>query len=96
MGASVELVVIPTLSSAADHIPAREVQIGDLHSIVGEFDVLVSNSHAEGTAKRLGVPLYEMGFPVYKSLGYTSKIMSGYRGMLSMVNEMANVLMKKH
>ncbi len=96
MGASVNLAIIPTLSVAAEHIPAREVQIGDLHSITGEFDVLVSNSHAEGTAKRLGIPLYEMGFPVYKSLGYTSKIMSGYRGMLSMVNDMANLLMKKH
>ena len=96
MGAFVDLAIIPTLSGAAEHILAREVQIGDLHSIVGEFDVLVSNSHAECAAKRLGIPLYEMGFPVYKSLGYTSKIMSGYRGMLLMVNEMANLLMKRH
>ncbi len=96
MGASIKLAVIPTLSSAADYIPAREVQIGDLYSIAGEFDVLISNSHAEGTAKRLGVPFYEMGFPVYKSLGYTSKKTIGYQGMMSMVYEMANLLMKKY
>jgi len=96
MGAFVELAVIPTLSSAAEHISAREVRIGDLYSIQGPFDVLISNSHAESAAKRLGVPLYEMGFPVYKSIGYTAKITSGYRGTQAMMNEMANLLMKKH
>jgi nitrogenase molybdenum-cofactor synthesis protein NifE len=96
MGAAVELAVIPTLSDAADHIRAREVQIGDLFSIRGEFDVLIANSHAESTAKRLGVPLYEMGFPVYKTLGYPSKVTIGYRGTLTMINEMANLLMKRH
>jgi nitrogenase molybdenum-cofactor synthesis protein NifE len=96
MGAAVELAVIPTLSDAADHIRAREVQIGDLFSIRGEFDVLIANSHAESTAKRLGVPLYEMGFPVYKTLGYPSKVTIGYRGTLTMINEMANLLIKRH
>jgi nitrogenase molybdenum-iron protein alpha/beta subunit len=94
MGATVELAIIPTLSSAADHIRAREVQIGDLFSIQGEFDVLIANSHGEAAAKRHGVPLYEMGFPVYKTFGYTSKVTIGYQGTLSMMNEMANLLMK--
>ena len=96
MGASVELAVIPTLSDAADRIRARKVQIGDLFSITGEFDVLIANSHAESAAKRLGVPLYEMGFPVYKTFGYTSKVTIGYRGALAMINEMANLLMQRH
>jgi nitrogenase molybdenum-iron protein alpha/beta subunit len=96
MGASVELAVIPTLSDAADRIRAQEVQINDLFSITGEFDMLVSNSHAENTARRLCIPLYEMGFPVYKTFGYTSKVTIGYRGTLTMISEMANLLMKKH
>ena len=95
-GATVELVVIPTLSNAADRIRAREVRIGDLHSIISEYDAIISNSHAEGTASRLGIPLYEMGFPVYKTFGYTSKVTVGYRGTLAMISEMANLLMKKH
>ena len=95
-GATVELAVIPTLSEAADRIHAREVRIGDLHSIAGEFNALISNSHAESTAKRLGIPLYEMGFPVYKTFGYTSKVTIGYRGTVTMVNELANLLMKGH
>jgi nitrogenase molybdenum-cofactor synthesis protein NifE len=96
MGAAVELAVIPGLSPAADRIEAREVRIGDLYSIDGEFDLLISNSHAESTAKRLGIPLYEIGFPVYKTLGYTHKVMIGYRGTLTMINETANLLMKRH
>jgi nitrogenase molybdenum-iron protein alpha/beta subunit len=96
MGATVELAVIPTLSAAADHIRARDVRIGDLFSIAGDFDLLISNSHGETTAKRLGVPLYEMGFPVYKTFGYTSKVTIGYRGTHAMISEMTNLLMKKH
>lgn len=96
MGAVVELAVIPTLSDAADRIRAAEVQINDLFSITGAFDALIANSHAESTANRLGVPLYEMGFPVYKTFGYTSKVTIGYRGTLAMIGEMANLLMKRH
>ncbi len=96
MGATVELAVIPTLSAAADHIRARDVKIGDLFSIAGAFDLLISNSHGSSTAKRLGVPLYEMGFPVYKTLGYPSKVTIGYRGTTTLINEVGSLLMKKH
>jgi nitrogenase molybdenum-iron protein alpha/beta subunit len=37
-----------------------------------------------------------MGFPVYKTLGYTSKITIGYRGTLTMINETGTLLMMKH
>jgi nitrogenase molybdenum-iron protein alpha/beta subunit len=95
MGAVPELAVIPTLSPAADHIRARDVRIGDLFSIEGDFDLLIANSHGEGTAKRLGVPLYEMGFPVYKSLGYTSKVLIGYSGTTTLINE-GRLLIKRN
>ncbi len=94
MGAAPKLAIIPTLSSAADHIRARDVQIGDLFSIAGDFDLFIASSHGEGTAKRLGVPLYEMGFPVYKTLGYTSKVLIGYRGAMTQINEVGSLLMK--
>jgi nitrogenase molybdenum-iron protein alpha/beta subunit len=96
MGAAPDLVVIPTLSPAADHIRAQDVQIGDLFSITGNFDLLIASSHGESAAKRLGVPLYEMGFPVYKSLGYTSKVLIGYRGTTTLVNEVGSLLMHGH
>ena len=96
MGASVELAVIPTLSSAADRIQAREVQLGGLSAISGKCDVLIANSHAEAAAKKLGAAFYPMGFPVYKTLGYPSKVTIGYQGTLTLVNEVGNLLIKNH
>lgn len=67
----------------------------DLFSLHGDFDLLIANSHAEDTAKKLAVPLYQMGFPVYKILGNTNKVTIGYRGTLSLINDVANLLMEK-
>jgi len=72
------------------------VNSGDLFSIQGDFDLLISNSHAEDTAKRLGVPLYQMGFPVYKVLGNNHKVTIGYRGTLGLINDIANRLAGSH
>jgi nitrogenase molybdenum-cofactor synthesis protein NifE len=95
MGANIELTVIPSYVPSAEKIHAKNVVVGDLFSIKGNFDLLISNSHAEDTAKRLGVPLYQMGFPVYKVLGNNSRITIGYRGTLSMINDVANLLAKE-
>ncbi|GAB4406188.1 MAG: nitrogenase iron-molybdenum cofactor biosynthesis protein NifE [Thermodesulfovibrionales bacterium] len=73
-----------------------DVNSNDLFSIRGNFDLLISNSHAEDTARRLGVPLYQMGFPVYKVLGNNHKVTIGYRGTLSLINEVANKLLEVH
>src|SRR5574341_77294 len=94
MGAAVGLAVVPTLSEAVDAIRAQNVEIGGLSSITGKFDLLISNSHAEETAKRIMAPLYQAGFPVYKVLGHTAKVTVGYRGTLAMVNEVGNLMMK--
>jgi nitrogenase molybdenum-cofactor synthesis protein NifE len=96
MGATVELAVIPMLTNAADKIYAGNVQIGGLHSIQGGFDVLIANSHAKATARKIKTAHYEMGFPVYKSLGYTAKVMIGYRGTLNLIHDVGSVLMKHH
>ena len=96
-GVDVELAVIPvpesTKNSRADRIRAKNVFTGDLFSVEGEFDVLIAGSHGEDTAKRLGVPLYQTGFPAYKRLGATSQVTIGYRGTLASVYELANLLM---
>jgi nitrogenase molybdenum-cofactor synthesis protein NifE len=92
MGAEVTLAVIPQGAGHADKIIANEVVVGDLHSIEGEFDLLISNSHAEDTARKLGIPLYQAGFPVYKIIGHTSRITIGYRGALAFIYDVANLL----
>jgi nitrogenase molybdenum-cofactor synthesis protein NifE len=92
MGAKITTVVLPQLSESAVRIPAERVVIGDLASLEGGIDLLISNSHAEDAAKRLGIPLYQMGFPLQKILGANSRIGVGYRGSLFMINEIGNVL----
>ncbi len=67
-----------------------------LFSVEGDFNLLISNSHAEDTAKRLGVPLYQMGFPVYKVLGNNHKVTIGYSGTLGLINDIANLMMRAH
>ena len=93
MGAKITTAVLPQPSEAAVRIPAEKVVIGDLASVEGGIDLLISSSHAEDTAKRLGIPLYQMGFPLQKILGNNSRVGVGYRGSLFMINEIGNVLM---
>ncbi|MEW6108987.1 MAG: nitrogenase iron-molybdenum cofactor biosynthesis protein NifE [Nitrospirota bacterium] len=95
MGADVDLAVIPAHASSASKIVAAEITVGDLFSIDGDFDLLISNSHGEDAAKRLNLPLYQTGFPVYKIYGNNSRITAGYRGSLMMINEIANLLLKE-
>ncbi len=84
------------LNEMGAEIEIIDVNSEDLFSIHGDFDLLVSNSHAEDTAKRLGVPLYQMGFPVYKVLGNTHMKTIGYRGTLGLINDIANLMMRAH
>lgn len=81
------------LNEMGADIEAVDANSKDLFSIKGDFDLLISNSHAEETAKRLGVPLYQMGFPVYKILGNSHKVTIGYKGTLFLINDTANAMM---
>jgi nitrogenase molybdenum-cofactor synthesis protein NifE len=95
LGAEVSLSVLPNPASAEGRICSAEVRVGDLFSIEGDFDLLVSNSHAADTAEKLGTGLYQAGFPVYKIFGNTTKVTIGYRGTLAAISEVANALMKE-
>ncbi len=95
MGMQLKSVVLPENTENAEFISAEEVIIGSLSSIKGKYDLLISNSHAHRNAKRLRVPLYEMGFPVYKNFGYSQKLTIGYRGSINIICDLVNLLMKE-
>lgn len=95
IGMEVSLAVIPTPSAAASSIRAGKVITGDLSSLKAAADILIANSHAEDMAADCGVPLLQAGFPVYKVLGQTAKITVGYRGTLTLINDVANLLAKE-
>ncbi|MGE5894535.1 MAG: nitrogenase iron-molybdenum cofactor biosynthesis protein NifE [bacterium] len=91
----VPLSIVPTASGAAEHIHAGRVLIGDLSCVRGEFDLLISNSHASGTAENLRVPLLQAGFPVYKIFGNTNTVTIGYKGTAFLIQEAATLFAKE-
>ncbi len=95
MGASVSVSLVPNATPSAKKIEASEVRVGDLFSLEGDFDLLISNSHAVDTAARLKTALYQAGFPVFKLFGGNIRVTTGYRGTLSTINEIANLLAKE-
>ncbi|NOX21066.1 MAG: nitrogenase iron-molybdenum cofactor biosynthesis protein NifE [Nitrospirae bacterium] len=94
-GGQVKLVVVPVLPERPETIQADQIIEGDLDDIQGEFDLIVSSSHASDRAGQLGVPLYEMGFPVFNRIGYPNRITIGYRGTIDIIQDIANLLYKE-
>ncbi len=95
MAADIPLVVVPQSSGATERIQADTVVGGDLFSISGKFDLIIANSHAEDTAKRLGTSLLQTGFPVYKVFGNINRVTIGYRGTQSLIQEAATLFAKE-
>lgn len=92
----VPLAILPNMDDTAELVKAEVVTEGSLRDIEMQADVLISNSHAEDTAKRLGMPLYQVGFPSYKVIGITHKETILYNGALQTINELANLVFGGH
>ena len=95
MAAEISLAVVPQSSAAAELIQADSVMVGDLFSIKGAFDLIIASSHAADTAERVGAPLLQTGFPVYKVFGNTNRVTIGYRGTQSLIHEAATLFAKE-
>ncbi len=94
-GMNVRLAVVPENSDALSELEVERVIIGSLEDINSPFDLLISNSHAFDRAEKIGIPLYEAGFPVFHTLGYPQRITIGYRGSIETLYGMANILTRK-
>ncbi|NTU42538.1 MAG: nitrogenase iron-molybdenum cofactor biosynthesis protein NifE [Nitrospirales bacterium] len=91
MGAEVVRAVIPQKAASASLIRAGEVILGDLSCIGEGYDLIIANSHAERRAKGLGIPLYPLGFPLHTVLGAANRATVGYRGSMTIINEIGNI-----
>jgi nitrogenase molybdenum-iron protein NifN len=74
------------------------VQIGDLEDLermarAGGAELLIGNSHAVETARRLKMPLLRAGFPQYDQLGGYQRTWLGYRGTRQTLFELANIML---
>lgn len=99
MGCEVTAAVAPSRSPVLDAVPAAEVILGDLQDLekaIGEHgaDLMIGNSHAADTARRLGLPLLRAGFPQYDLIGGYQKLWVGYRGTRQTLFDLANLLVE--
>ena len=99
MGAETVAAVAPANARVLSQVRSGSVSIGDLEDLealarAGDAEVLVGNSHAMETARRLGLPLIRAGFPQYDRLGGYQRTWIGYRGTRQTLFEVANVLLQ--
>jgi nitrogenase molybdenum-iron protein NifN len=99
MGCEVTAAVAPAKSPVLEAVPTTEVKLGDLQDMEKAVrengaDLLISNSHAVDTARRLGLPLLRAGFPQYDLIGGYQKLWVGYRGTRQTLFDLANTLVE--
>jgi nitrogenase molybdenum-iron protein NifN len=100
MGCQVVAAVAPARASILGAVDTEQVAIGDLEDLEitakrNGAQLVISNSHAVETSRRLGVPLLRAGFPQYDLLGGYQRLWVGYRGTRQALFDLSN-LMAEH
>ncbi|MEG3437041.1 nitrogenase iron-molybdenum cofactor biosynthesis protein NifN [Pannus brasiliensis CCIBt3594] len=96
MGVEIHAAVTPTKSPLLKDLPIESVTIGDLEDLemmADGADLLITNSHGDALAKKLGIPLYRMGYPIYDRLGNGHRRHVGYRGTMQFLFDVGNMLL---
>ncbi|TAJ82220.1 MAG: nitrogenase iron-molybdenum cofactor biosynthesis protein NifN [Gallionellaceae bacterium] len=99
VGCEVVAAVAPARANILRDVSAAQVGIGDLEDLEtaarkNGAQLVISNSHAAETARRLGVPLLRAGFPQYDLLGGYQRLWVGYRGTRQALFDLANMLVE--
>lgn len=96
MGSQIHAVVTTTRSPLLEQLPVKSVTIGDLEDFealaVGS-DLLIGNSNVNAIAKRLSIPLYRLGIPIYDRLGNGQFTKVGYRGTMELLFGIGNLFL---
>jgi len=98
MGSVIHTAVTTTRSPLLEKLPIQQVTIGDLedfHQLATGSDLLVGNSHLKAIAKKLSVPLYRLGIPIYDRLGNGLFTKVGYRGTIELLLGMGNLFLEQ-
>ncbi|MBY5543588.1 nitrogenase iron-molybdenum cofactor biosynthesis protein NifN [Rhizobium leguminosarum] len=100
MGAEIAAAVTTTgTSKALKMVPAKTVKVGDLsdlESLAATADLIVTHSHGREAARRLGIPLMRVGFPMFDRFGSQHKLTILYRGTRDMIFDFANIIQANH
>ncbi len=95
VGSHVVAAVSSSRAESLERLALDEVIVGDLQDLEDALtlqpaDVLLSNSHAQTTAQRLGLELLPSGFPQYDYYGGYARQWVGYRGTRQLLFDLAN------
>ncbi|MFW9263834.1 bifunctional nitrogenase iron-molybdenum cofactor biosynthesis protein NifEN [Nostoc sp. CALU 546] len=97
LGSEIHAAVTTTKSPLLEQIPAENITIGDLEDFeqlaVGS-DLIIANSHAKAIARRLGIPFYRLGFPIFDRLGNGQRCTVGYRGTVQLLFDIGNLFLE--
>jgi nitrogenase molybdenum-iron protein NifN len=99
VGCEVVATVAPARASILQNVAAAQVGIGDLEDLEiaarkNSAQLIISNSHAVETARRLGIPLLRAGFPQYDLIGGYQRLWVGYRGTRQTLFDLANMIVE--
>ncbi|MBW4589229.1 nitrogenase iron-molybdenum cofactor biosynthesis protein NifN [Aetokthonos hydrillicola Thurmond2011] len=98
MGTQIHAAVTTTRSPVLEKLPVRNVTIGDLDDFeqlaIGS-DLLIANSHGVAIAKRLGIPLYRQGIPIFDRVGNGQFTKVGYRGTMQLLFDIGNLFLEE-
>ena len=95
MGCEIVAAVASARADILQEVMACEVAIGDLEDLehkAGCAQLVIANSHAAESARRLHVPLLRAGFPQYDLIGGYQRLWIGYRGSRQTLFDLANLL----
>lgn len=100
MGAETVAAVSPANAPVLNEVAAAVVKLGDLEELErlateNKAEMIISNSHAVESARRLGVPLLRAGFPQYDLLGGHQRVWIGYQGTQQTLVDLANSLLSR-
>lgn len=98
MGTQIHAAVTTTRSPVLEKLPVKNVTLGDLEDfeqLAPGSDLLITNSHGVAIAKRLGIPLYRQGIPIFDRLGNGQFTKVGYRGTMQLLFDIGNLLLEQ-
>ncbi|MBD2345616.1 nitrogenase iron-molybdenum cofactor biosynthesis protein NifN [Anabaena subtropica] len=94
MGTQIHAAVTTTRSPLLEQLPIKSVTIGDLEDfeqLAMGSDLLIGNSNVAAIAKRLSIPHYRLGIPIYDRLGNGHFTKVGYRGSMEVLFAIGNL-----
>ncbi|MEC4817382.1 MAG: nitrogenase iron-molybdenum cofactor biosynthesis protein NifN [Scytonema sp. PMC 1069.18] len=98
MGAEIHAAVTTTRSPLLEKLPINSVTIGDLEDfeqLAAGSDLLIGNSHVVNISKRISIPVYRQGIPIFDRVGNGFVTKVGYRGTMQLLFDLGNIFLEE-